>query len=880
MFEPETIQRENIFHTKCTIDSKVCSLTINGGSCTNVASKYLVDKLGLKKTKHPKPYRLKWLNDETELKIGEQVVIPFSIGRYVDQVTCDVVPVQAGHLLLGRPWQFDKETIHNGRTNYYSFTHHNRKHNLAPLSPQQVLEMQRDMDKGNKVRAPLPNRPDYRVNPEEAKELEKQLQDLMDKGYIRESLSPCAVPVLLVPKKDGTWRMCVDCRAINNITIKYRHPIPRLDDMLDELSGATIFSKIDLKSGYHQVRMKEGDEWKTAFKTKRGLYEWLVMQFGLRNAPSTFMRLMNHVLRAYICKFVVVYFDDILIYSTSLEGHLEHLEKVLETLRHEHLYANLKKCTFCTDQLVFLGFVVSSQGLKVDEQKIKAVQDWPTPTTIGHVRSFHGLASFFRRFVKDFSTLAAPLTSVIKKDVAFKWGTEQEEGFQKLKDSLTNAPVLVLPNFDKTFEIQCNASGTGIGAVLTQGGKPVAFFSQTTLKKRHARWLEFVESFPYVIKYKKGKENIVAYALSKRHALISLMEAKVMGFEHIKDQYGEDPDFGDIYQQCKQGAFGSYYQHDEFLFRDKRLCIPQESMCDLILREAHEGGLMGHFGRDKTLSIVAEHFFWPHLRRDVEKLCARCIVCLKAKSRLHPHGLYMPLPIPDLHWVDISMDFVLGLPKIRNKDSIFVVVDRFSKMGHFIPCTKTNDASQTADLFFKELVKLHGIPRTIVSDRDTKIPHSATKLSPFEIVYGFKPTTPLDLSPILPHRDQMVSTIDMKTEKKRRTSLEREEGSLVRTSVRMTLAALMCLGSQGSDANSTKRSSGARGPLEMSASKWDLFEYKNGSDHMFLLRMQAVCDLLQAPKLSFSSASTPHSLPFYPVTFSKLLGNTLLPTGQ
>ena len=289
----------------------------------------------------------------------------------------------------------------------------------------------------------MPNRPAYRVNPEEAKELERQVQDLMDKGYIRESLSPCSVPVLLVPKKDGTWRMCVDCRAVNNITIKYRHPIPRLDDMLDELSGSTIFSKIDLKNGYYQVRMKEGDEWKTAFKTKRGLYEWLVMPFGLTNAPSTFMRLMNHVLRAYICKLVVVYFDDILIYSTSLEDHLAHLEKVLETLRQEHLYANLKKCTFCTDQLVFLGFVVSSQGLKVDEEKIKAVQDWPTPITIGHVRSFHGLASFYRRFVKDVSTIAAPLTSVIKKDVAFKWGTEQDKAFQKLKDILTNVPVLV-----------------------------------------------------------------------------------------------------------------------------------------------------------------------------------------------------------------------------------------------------------------------------------------------------------------------------------------------------------------------------------------------------------------------------------------------------
>lgn len=192
--------------------------------------------------------------------------------------------------------------------------------------------------------------------------------------------------------------------------------------MLDELGGATIFSKVDLKSGYHQVIMKEGDEWKTTFKTKQGLYEWLVMPFGLTNAPSTFMRLMNQVLRPYISKFVVVYFDDILVYSRSLNDHLMHLELVLETLCKESLYANFKKCTFCTDELVFLGFVVSSQGLKVDQEKIKTIREWPVPTSIiTHVKSFHGLASFYRRFVRDFSTTAAPLTAVIKKNVQFSW---------------------------------------------------------------------------------------------------------------------------------------------------------------------------------------------------------------------------------------------------------------------------------------------------------------------------------------------------------------------------------------------------------------------------------------------------------------------------
>jgi hypothetical protein len=344
-------------------------------------------------------------------------------------------------------------------------------HGLPPI---QGIEHQIDFIPS----ASIPNRPAHRSNPEETKELQRQVGELLEKGYMRESMSPCAVPVLLVPKKDGAWRMCVDCQAINNITVKYRHPIPRLDDMLDELYGSCVFTKIDLKSGYHQIRMKEGDEWKTAFKTKYGLYEWLVMPFSLTNALSTFMRLMNHVLCIFIGRFVVVYFDDILIYSKNLEEHVMHLKYVLEILRKERLFANLKKCTFCTDKLAFLGFVVSKRGIEVDEEKVKAIQEWPTPTTISQVRSFHGLTSFYRRFVRDFSSLVTPLTEVIKKNVPFKWGKEQEKAFNLIKEKLTNAPLLVLPNFAKTFEIECDASGIGVGAVLMQEGRPVAYFSE------------------------------------------------------------------------------------------------------------------------------------------------------------------------------------------------------------------------------------------------------------------------------------------------------------------------------------------------------------------------------------------------------------------
>ncbi|XP_048596408.1 uncharacterized protein LOC125578144 [Brassica napus] len=543
----EKEQRENLFHSRCLVFLK----------------------------------RLEWLNEAGEQYVKEQVTVPITIGRYEDKVVCNVLPMDACHILLGRPWQFDKRAVHDGFTNRHSFDHKGKKITLVPLTPLEVhqdqIQLKRNRDKETKPDEPessqrnsnfyikqsqvkrslysqkpflllvykeslmasssdlapeipselldvlqkysdvfpdenpkglrpvrgiehqidlvpgasLPNRPAYRTNPVETKELQKQIGDLLEKGYIRESLSPCAVPVLLVPKKDGSWRMCVDCRAINNITVKYRHPIPRLEDMLDELHGS--------------------------------------------------------------CHFDVVYFDDILVYSKNLEDHKMHLKSVLEVLRKEKLFANLGKCSFGTDHVVFLGFVVGADGLRVDEEKIKAIRDWPSPSTVGEVRSFHGLAGFYRRFVPDFSSIAAPLTEVIKKNVGFKWEQAQEKAFQMLKVKLTHAPLLVLPDFSKTFEIECDASGVGIGAVLMQDRKPIAYFSEklggATLNyptydqelyalvralqtwqhylwpkefvihtdhqsKRHACWVEFIETFPYVIKYKQGKENVVADALS------------------------------------------------------------------------------------------------------------------------------------------------------------------------------------------------------------------------------------------------------------------------------------------------------------------------------------------------------------------------------
>jgi hypothetical protein len=399
------------------------------------------------------------------------------------------------------------------------------------------------------------------------------------------------------------------------------------------------------------------------------------MPFGLSNAPSTFMRLMNHVLRPFIGKFVVVYFDDILIYSRTLHEHVSHIEQVLLVLRKEQLYANLEKCTFCTDKLVFLGFVVSTHGIEVDESKIEAIKNWPTPINVSQVRSFHGLASFYRRFVKDFSAIASPLNELTRKNVQFVWGQSQENAFQELKKRLTEAPLLALPDFTKAFEVECDASGIGIGGVLMQEGKPVAYFSeklngaqlnypvydkelyalvrvlevwqhylwpkefvihsdheslkhlkgQAKLNRRHAKWVEFIETFPYVVKYKKGKENVVADALSRKMTLLNQLEVKVLGLETLKDLYAQDPDFATPFSNCKEGkGWEKYHVHEGFLFRANKLCIPESSVRLLLLQESHGGGLMGHFGRDKTYMMLSNHYYWPNMRRDVERLVQWC----------------------------------------------------------------------------------------------------------------------------------------------------------------------------------------------------------------------------------------------------------------
>jgi hypothetical protein len=492
-----SVQRTRIFRTSCKTKDRVCKVIVDSGSTDNLVSTDMVEKMELETTNHPSPYKVLWLQKGHQVNVTKQCLVEFKIVGYNDKILCDVIPMDVCHLLLGRPWKYDRNVIHDGRMNTYTLEKNGRTHMLLPIKdkevkpevsnvlllmsgnelltevmkkeepqffvvkklkiiltstrvddlPEEVQELLEDLanivvDKLPRSLPPMrsvshhidlipgasfPNKDAYRLMPQENEEVKRQVLELLDKGLVKEILSPCVVPTVLSPKKDGGWRMCTESRVINKITIRYRFPLSRMDDLMDCLSGEFFFSKIDLKSGYHHIRMREGDEWKTTFKTNEGLYEWLVMPFGLTNASSTFMRLMNEVLKEFIRKFVIVYLDDILVFSKTTVEHLKHLTTVMQKLQQEKLLINMKKSSFMKTELIYLGLVISANELRMDPDKVEVIKNWPSPKNIFEVRSFHRLASFYRTFIRNFSGISAAIMDTVKKrNKSFHWIAEAE----------------------------------------------------------------------------------------------------------------------------------------------------------------------------------------------------------------------------------------------------------------------------------------------------------------------------------------------------------------------------------------------------------------------------------------------------------------------
>ena len=639
----------------------------------------------------------------------------------------------------------------------------------------------------------------YRMAPVEMKELAKQLQELLDKGVIRPSVSPWGAPVLFVKKKDGSMRLCIDYRELNKLTIKNKYPLPRIDDLFDQLKGAVCFSKIDLRSGYHQLKIKSEDIPKTAFRTRYGHYEFLVMSFGLTNAPAAFMDLMNRVFKEYLDKFVIVFIDDILIYSKSKEEHAQHLRIVLQRLKEKQLYAKFSKCEFWLEEVQFLGHVVGKDGIKVDPTKIEAVMNWEQPKTPTEVRSFLGLAGYYRRFVKDFAKIATPLTKLTRKSEKFIWSEECDRSFRELKERLVTAPILTLPDEKGNFIIYSDASLKGLGCVLMQHDKVIAYasrqlkpheqkypvhdlelaaivfalklwrhylygerceiytdhkslkyiFIQKELNMRQRRWLELIKDYDCTINYHPGKANVVADALSRKERLNMITIAKELSKELEKleievcspseaqeklYQITFQPELIEKIKRCQEGVMSQDKQltrkeictekDSEGVFRfSSRIWIPNVvELKNEVLREAHNSRFSVHPGSTKMYQDLKKNFWWPGMKNEIADWVSKCDTCQRVKAEhQRPSGLLQPLEIPTWKWEDIAMDFIVGLPRTRsNHDAIWVVIDRLTKSAHFLPINEKYPLNRLVKLYLDEIVSRHGVPVSIVSDRDPR----------------------------------------------------------------------------------------------------------------------------------------------------------------
>lgn len=634
----------------------------------------------------------------------------------------------------------------------------------------------------------------YRMSHFEVQELKRQINGLMSKGFIVSSNSPFAAPVLFVKKKDGRLRLCVDYRLLNKHTIRNAFPLPVIDDLFIKIGQAKVFSKLDLMSGYHQIRMDRHDEEKTGFVTPFGHYQWKVMPFGVTNGPATFQTFMNAVLGD--CPHALVYLDDILIFSETPKNHEAHLRNVLSILHANKLVVSAKKCEFFATKLDFLGHTIDANGLHPNDVKVQTVLNWPTPTDQKQAMQFMGLCNYYRKFVPQFSKIAAPINSYMSGNSS--WSTQHDDAFATLKAKLLSPPVLIIPDFSKTFRLTTDASYSSLGSTLEQldvDGKlqgVIAYFSRKltgaqlnyfvmekeflaiieSLKHfrsilygqhfilrtdhisltflfaqskvpqtRVARWLDYLSEYHFSLQHLKGTKNDAADALSR----LGINAITFFNIENelpapFPEEYLKDPIFRPIYiclrdktdpPKLIRNRLTKFRYRDGLLYFTipvgldhtlERLCIPQGDQRSQYCNLFHDNIGSGHFDAYRTYYALSAHVYWYGMFKDVRKHVDTCPVCQKQKTLTrNVRPLLKPLPIPQGRWTSVSLDFVTGLPPGPfGHNMIMVIVDRFTKVAHFIPTFKTLTGEMAAYLFIDHVIRLHGFPRQIVSDRDVR----------------------------------------------------------------------------------------------------------------------------------------------------------------